>query len=79
MKTRREVIWKFGPMLFGLPLSLVLFLEQWFGWYGWEPSRLMSLEFWVLFALSVAMGYWVGALFGWGLCAVIRCPSEGSR
>jgi hypothetical protein len=75
MHTRRGIIWKLGPILFGIPLGLVLFLMDWFRWYGTQPSRMLSLEFWVLLLVSPAAGYGAGALFGSAFCAVMRWPS----
>ncbi len=64
--TRNERIFKYGPLLFGIPISVLGLLEQWRDWNGdaWL-GRLLSIKFAVELSAAIAIGYVGGMAFAW--------------
>jgi hypothetical protein len=65
---RRDVIWKYGPALFGIPLVLANLIEQWTDWHGGSASSMLSHQFLFALVANLAIGYLGGAFFGWAFC-----------
>jgi len=61
----RDVVWKYGPLCFGIPISVIGGLQQWGESHGWRGGDMASVKFLILVSLWILVGYVGGALAGW--------------